>query len=132
MEAAEAKGEQPIFPKDVLEKIFLQNHAAVPSMIIFIDAVNESTMQADMEPLVQRMAEKCSNLQVIVSSTGSPILPISQAVLFKTVEMSDDGINRDIDIYISQVLKTDHPFSRLGAELQREIHDAVLSRCEGM
>lgn len=132
MEAAEAKGEQPIFPKDVLEKVFLQNHAAVPSMIIFIDAVNESTMQVDMELLVQRMAEKCSNLQVIVSSTGSPMVPVSQTVLFETVEMSDDDINRDIDIYISHVLKTDHPFSRLGAELQREIHDAVLLRCEGM
>lgn len=132
METAEEQGEEPRFQTDQLERILFDNHLAVSSIIIVIDAINESTMQIALERLVHRIAKKCSNVRIIVSSTASPTVPEASNLILKTVEMSEDDLYFDIDLFIKHRLKTEDFFQKLGPDLREEIHKAVLSRSEGM
>jgi hypothetical protein len=129
MEDAEQKGEKPVFNSSELEKTLLDHSAAVPPMIIFIDAINESAEREDLELLVNRLATKIPSMRIIISSTSSPV---SKGMIFRKVKMSEDGLYQDIDLTIKNILNSNEVFSNLSRSLSKEIHDKVLSKSKGM
>ncbi|KAF7529418.1 hypothetical protein G7054_g9850 [Neopestalotiopsis clavispora] len=129
MEYAEQKGDKPVFNSSELEETLLDHSTAVPPMIIFIDAINESAKREDLEFLVNRLTAKLPNIRIVVSSTRNPV---SQGAVFRKVKMSEDRLKRDIDLTITNILESNDVFRSLSLELRERIHNTVLSKSKGM
>jgi hypothetical protein len=132
LQAAESKGQEPSFSAMELEDLFIEHSSAASSISMVIDAVNESSMRTDLEPLLHRLAASCPNVRIFVSSTNDHSFDSDTHVAICDVEMNVKDVDQDIRVYIEDKLNTDKMLRVLSESLKQEVRDLLLSRSNGM
>ena len=116
-----------------LEEIFIRHTKRFPRVFVCLDAVNECQDAAAIADLLLRLALRCSNLRMLVTSTRNLINREPKGALqILVIPMDSSGVNEDISVFVDGMLATDQGFRNITKELKVQIRSTVLTRAEGM
>ncbi|KAH8900669.1 hypothetical protein GQ53DRAFT_815531 [Thozetella sp. PMI_491] len=138
---AESRDQKVVFTSTRLEDILIKSASELASVTIVIDAINEGTMQLEVEKSLYRLAMECPNVRVIASSTDNHHMdaaehttfgPRTTAPAIYQVEMNPEAVDGDIRAYLESKLATDAKLRIFSKNLKLDICNAILSRSRGM
>ena len=116
-----------------LEEIFIRHSKRLPRVFLCLDAVNECQDAAPIADLLLRLALRCSNLRMLVTSTRNLINREPEGALqILVIPMDSSSVNEDISVFVDDMLATDRGFRTITEELKVKIRSTVLNRAEGM
>lgn len=116
-----------------LEKIFITHTQSLPHVFLFLDAVNECQDASTISDLLFRLALRCSNLRMLVTSTRELNNPESSGTLQTiVVQMDSSSVTKDISIFVDDMLALDQGLRNVSKELKADIRSTVISNADGM
>ena len=116
-----------------LEEIFIRHTKRFPRVFVCLDAINECQDPAAIADLLLRLALRCSNLRMLVTSTRNLINREPKGALqILVIPMDSSGVNEDISVLVDGMLATGQGFRNITKELKVQIRSTVLTRAEGM
>ena len=116
-----------------LEDIFIRHTKGLPRVFLFLDAVNECQDAVAIADLLLRLALRCSNLRMVVTSTRNlNTREPKGACQILVIQMDSSSVNEDISVFVDDMLARDRGFRNITEELNVNIRSTVLKRAEGM
>ncbi|OBT96480.2 hypothetical protein VE01_05654 [Pseudogymnoascus verrucosus] len=116
-----------------LEKIFMAHTRSLPHVFLFLDAVNECQDASAISDLLVRLALRCSNLRMLITSTRELNNPEPSGTLQTlVVQMDSSSVTKDISIFVDDMLALDQGLRNVTMELKADIRSTVISNSDGM
>lgn len=116
-----------------LEKIFMAHTRSLPHVFLFLDAVNECQDASAISDLLFRLALRCSNLRMLITSTRELNNPeLSGTLQTLVVQMDSSSVTKDISIFVDDMLALDQGLRNVTMELKADIRSTVISNSDGM
>lgn len=116
-----------------LEKIFITHTKTLPRVFLFLDAVNECQDASAISDLLFRLAPRCSNLRMLVTSTRELNIPEPSGTLQTlVVQMDSSSVTKDISIFVDDMLTLDKGLRNVTMELKADIRLTVINKADGM
>jgi hypothetical protein len=123
----------PQFSIEQLEEIFLRHTKGLPRVFLFLDAVNECQDPSATTELLLRLALRCSNLRMLITSTRDlNSREPSSTLQTLVVQMNPSSVTKDISVFVDDMLALDKSLRNNTKELKAKIRLTVLSRADGM
>ena len=132
---AKAKGQSaPARPNvEQLEDAFIECTKDLPRIFLLLDALNECQDAVGVADLFLRLAHRCRNLRILITSTQNLISRGSKGrIPIRIVNMDTSSVNEDISVFVDDVLAEAPGFEYITKELRTDIRNTVTGRAEGM
>jgi hypothetical protein len=102
--------------------------------VIFIDAINEAGDESKLLDTVMALVEQSNDdVRVILSSTAHHARDgMKWSCRVREVQMRDENVDGDVDIFVKHTLANDEQLRRLGEDTKGEISRAINERSNGM
>ena len=90
----------------------------VDRFYILIDALNETSHQSQIVPLLLSFCRACPSIRVLVTCTSDPQI---QSPEISVMRLSSNAIDRDIEVYVRHRLYSEPGFSLLSGNIKERI-----------
>jgi hypothetical protein len=116
-----------------LEEAFIRHTKRLQRIFLCLDAVNECQDAAAIASVLLRLAARCGNLRILVTTTWNPVKQDPEVGLkMFVIPMDSSNVNKDISVFVDNMLAIDWAFKNTSAELKLKIRSTVLNNTEGM
>ena len=95
---------------------------------VLIDALNETSHQNQIVPLLLSFCRACPNIRVLVTCTSDPQI---QCPELSVMRLSSNSIDRDIGVYVRHRLYNEPGFSVLSDKIKERILKRMLLGADG-
>lgn len=112
-----------------LENAVVKIASGTKPVFLLVDAINESSELALVEPLLLRLADLTPNLRILVTTTAVSTSALPEYA--KTLNVSAGMMRNDIDTYIQHRFKQDETLKSLPLKLKAEIERTLLHKADG-
>jgi hypothetical protein len=115
-----------------LEDLILKHSVALPTVLFFIDAINESSYRFSITESLLRLTGKSKNLRVLVTSTSGPEAGLAWLPVHRVINMQPERVAEDIQTYVESRLKEYPNLRGLSEKLKEDIRKALVNQSGGM
>jgi hypothetical protein len=120
-----------------MRDLILQHVSSFHKFFILVDAINESYCSREVLELLLQLVNDSKSIRLLVTSISSPASLLAESEMkdeppISDVCMSNEDIEKDIELYINTRMEKERLLRRLSADSKTKLREKLLENANRM